>query len=30
MKITRTSDLSGVTRTKEIDVTEEQISNWRD
>lgn len=29
MKITRTSIISGVTFTKEIPVTEEQISNWR-
>jgi hypothetical protein len=28
MKITRTSSLTGITRTKEINVTEEQILAW--
>jgi len=28
MKITRESVLSGITRTKEIEVTPEQFSNW--
>lgn len=28
MKITRTSSLTGVTRTKDIDVTMEQILSW--
>lgn len=30
MKITRTSPLSGITRTKEIDVTIEQILAWEE
>ena len=30
MKITRTSMLSGETRTKEIDVTKEQVKKWAD
>lgn len=29
MKITRKSPLTGITRTKEIDVTEEQILAWQ-
>jgi hypothetical protein len=29
MKITRTSTLSGVTRTKEINITEEQLLQWK-
>jgi hypothetical protein len=29
MKITRTSSLTGITRTKEINVTEEQILAWQ-
>ena len=28
MKITRTSKLTGITRTKEIDVTEDQLLAW--
>lgn len=28
MKITRTSFLSGLTRTREIDVTQEQLDRW--
>lgn len=29
MKITRTSTISGKTRTRDIDVTEEQLSRWK-
>lgn len=30
MKITRTSMASGVTRTREMDVTPEQLASWQD
>jgi hypothetical protein len=30
MKVTRTSMLSGVTRTREIDVTADQLKAWHD
>lgn len=29
MKITRTSTLSGITRTREINITEEQLVQWK-
>ena len=29
MKITRTSPLSGTTRTRDLDVTPEQLSRWK-
>lgn len=28
MKITRTSRLTGITRTREMDVTQQEINNW--
>jgi hypothetical protein len=30
MKVTRTSVLSGITRTRELDVTPEQLKAWED
>lgn len=29
MKITRTSQLSGVTRTREINISEQQLEQWK-